>query len=67
MQLKSSKQLLGRAGERFLLLGMLCRSKEGKLCIEDADGSVEIDITRVVRRYVLDFWFHPLILILALG
>ncbi|KAJ6515789.1 DNA polymerase alpha/epsilon subunit B-domain-containing protein [Mycena sanguinolenta] len=41
--LKSTKQLLGRAGERFLLLGMLAHSKEGKLCIEDADGSVELD------------------------
>ncbi|THV08446.1 DNA polymerase epsilon, subunit B [Dendrothele bispora CBS 962.96] len=43
--LKSTKQLLGRAGERFLLLGMLTRSKEGKLCLEDADGSVELDFS----------------------
>ncbi|KAK7470534.1 DNA-directed DNA polymerase epsilon, subunit B [Stygiomarasmius scandens] len=43
--LRSTKQLLGRAGERFLLLGMLTRSKEGKLCLEDADGSVELDFS----------------------
>ncbi|KAJ7276499.1 epsilon DNA polymerase [Mycena haematopus] len=45
--LKSTKQLLGRAGERFLLLGMLAHSKEGKLCIEDADGSVELDYAKL--------------------
>ncbi|KAF9268073.1 DNA polymerase epsilon subunit B [Marasmius fiardii PR-910] len=45
--LKSTKQLLGRAGERFLLLGMLARSKEGKLCLEDADGSVELDYSKL--------------------
>jgi hypothetical protein len=47
-QLKSTKQLLGRAGERFLLLGMLARSKEGRLCLEDADGSVELDFSKLV-------------------
>ncbi|KAF5344140.1 hypothetical protein D9758_008856 [Tetrapyrgos nigripes] len=45
MELRSTKQLLGRAGERFLLLGMLSRSKEGKLCLEDADGDVELDFS----------------------
>ncbi|KAJ7068371.1 DNA polymerase alpha/epsilon subunit B-domain-containing protein [Mycena amicta] len=45
--LRSTKQLLGRAGERFLLLGMLAHSKEGKLCIEDADGSVELDFSKL--------------------
>ncbi|KAJ7638909.1 DNA polymerase alpha/epsilon subunit B-domain-containing protein [Roridomyces roridus] len=45
--LKSTKQLLGRAGDRFLLLGMLAHSKEGKLCIEDADGSVELDFSKL--------------------
>jgi|ERR1700692_4328948 DNA polymerase epsilon subunit 2 len=46
--LKSTKQLLGRAGERFLLLGMLAHNKEGKLCVEDADGSVELDLSKLV-------------------
>ncbi|KAJ7228567.1 DNA polymerase alpha/epsilon subunit B-domain-containing protein [Mycena pura] len=45
--LKSTKQLLGRAGDRFLLLGMLAHSKEGRLCIEDADGSVELDFSKL--------------------
>lgn len=46
--LRSTKQLLGRPGERFLLLGMLAHNKEGKLCIEDADGSVELDFSKLV-------------------
>ncbi|KAH7914209.1 DNA polymerase epsilon, subunit B [Hygrophoropsis aurantiaca] len=45
--LKSVKQLLGRAGERFLLLGMLSHNKEGKLCVEDSDGSVELDLSKL--------------------
>ncbi|KAG6821618.1 hypothetical protein H0H93_000127 [Arthromyces matolae] len=45
--LKSTKQLLGRAGERFLLLGMLTHNKEGKLCIEDSDGTVELDFSQL--------------------
>jgi DNA polymerase epsilon subunit 2 len=50
MQLKSTKQLLGRAGERFLLLGMLAHSKEGKLIVEDLDGRVELDFSRLVSQ-----------------
>ena len=46
--LKSTKQLLGRVGERFLLLGMLAHNKEGRLCLEDADGSVELDLSKLV-------------------
>jgi hypothetical protein len=49
-QLKSTKQLLGRFGERFLLLGMLAYNKEGKLCLEDADGSVELDFSTLVSE-----------------
>lgn len=45
--LKSTKQLLGRAGERFLLLGMLAHNKEGTLCLEDADGSVTLDVSKL--------------------
>ncbi|XP_006460256.1 hypothetical protein AGABI2DRAFT_150224 [Agaricus bisporus var. bisporus H97] len=41
--LKSTKQLLGRPGQRFLLLGMLTHNKEGKMCLEDADGTVVLD------------------------
>lgn len=41
--LKSTKQLLGRPGHKFLLLGMLTHNKEGRMCLEDADGSVVLD------------------------
>lgn len=47
-QLRSTKQLLGRAGQRFLLFGMLTHSKEGKLCLEDEDGFVELDFSQLV-------------------
>ncbi|KAN0115600.1 DNA polymerase alpha/epsilon subunit B domain containing protein [Russula decolorans] len=47
LTLKSTKQLLGRAGERFLLFGMLIHSKEGKLCLEDLDGVVELDFSQL--------------------
>jgi DNA polymerase epsilon subunit 2 len=46
--LKSTKQLLGRPGQRFLLLGMLTHDKEGKMCLEDADGSVVLDYSTLV-------------------
>jgi hypothetical protein len=49
LQLRSTKQLLGRVGERFLLFGMLAHNKEGKLCLEDQDGSVELDFSQLVR------------------
>lgn len=39
--------MLGRPGERFLLLGMLVYNKEGKLCLEDADGSVQLDLSKL--------------------
>ncbi|EJF61186.1 epsilon DNA polymerase [Dichomitus squalens LYAD-421 SS1] len=47
LTLKSTKQLLGRAGDRFLLFGMLTHSKEGKLCLEDQDGAVELDFSQL--------------------
>ncbi|OJT04135.1 DNA polymerase epsilon subunit B [Trametes pubescens] len=47
LTLRSTKQLLGRAGDRFLLFGMLTHSKEGKLCLEDPDGLVELDFSQL--------------------
>ena len=47
-EIRSTKQLLGRPGDRFLLFGMLTHSKEGKLCLEDQDGSVELDFSQLV-------------------
>ncbi|GJJ07402.1 hypothetical protein Clacol_001604 [Clathrus columnatus] len=38
LKLSSTKDLLGRAGLEFLLLGMLMRNQEGHLCLEDLDG-----------------------------
>lgn len=48
IKVKSTKQLLGRAGQRFLLFGMLSHTKEGKLCLEDQDGIVELDFSQMV-------------------
>ncbi|KAH8830491.1 DNA polymerase alpha/epsilon subunit B-domain-containing protein [Flagelloscypha sp. PMI_526] len=45
--LRSTKQLLGRAGERFLLLGMLAYNQQGQLTLEDSDGRVELDFSRM--------------------
>ncbi|EKM59210.1 uncharacterized protein PHACADRAFT_181204 [Phanerochaete carnosa HHB-10118-sp] len=47
LTLRSTKQLLGRAGQRFLLFGMLSHSKEGKICLEDEDGAVELDFSQL--------------------
>ncbi|TDL29547.1 epsilon DNA polymerase [Rickenella mellea] len=47
LSLRSTKQLLGRAGDRFLLFGLLNYSKEGKLCLEDSDGKVELDLSQL--------------------
>ena len=53
MQLRSTKQLLGRAGERFLLFGMLSHNKEGKLCLEDEEGTVELDFSQLVCYHIV--------------
>ncbi|KZT20388.1 DNA polymerase epsilon subunit B [Neolentinus lepideus HHB14362 ss-1] len=47
LTLKSTKHLLGRASGRFLLFGMLTHSKEGRLCLEDEDGAVELDFSKL--------------------
>ncbi|KAF9896757.1 DNA-directed DNA polymerase epsilon, subunit B, partial [Lobosporangium transversale] len=36
------KALKGRAGERFLMFGMLVRNSHGRFCLEDADDRVEL-------------------------
>jgi DNA polymerase epsilon subunit 2 len=41
--------MLGRAGQRFLLFGMLTHSPDGRLCLEDLDGRVPLDISETVR------------------
>lgn len=49
-QLNSIKNLLGRPNQRFLLFGMLGRTAEGLLCLEDGDGRVVLDMDEAVRR-----------------
>ncbi|KAG8742576.1 DNA-directed DNA polymerase epsilon, subunit B [Ceratobasidium sp. 414] len=44
LKLTTTKNLLGRAGEPFMLFGMLTHSPDGKLCLEDLEGRVELDI-----------------------
>ncbi|KAF8592440.1 epsilon DNA polymerase [Ramaria rubella] len=45
LRLSSTKDLLGRAGIDFLLLGMLAHNQEGNLCLEDLDGRVALDLS----------------------
>lgn len=44
MKLTSTKNLLGRQGQRFLLFGMLSTSSDGRYELEDADGTVGLDL-----------------------
>lgn len=48
MKLTSTQNLLGRAGQLFLLFGMLSRNPEGKLTLEDSDGRVVLDMEDAV-------------------
>ena len=43
--------MLGRVGDRFLLLGMLSYSVDGKPCLEDPHGSVELDFSKQVIAF----------------
>jgi DNA polymerase epsilon subunit 2 len=45
VQLTSIRSLAGRVGESFLLFGMLSQLEEGKLFLEERDGSVELDVS----------------------
>jgi DNA polymerase epsilon subunit 2 len=48
LKLTSTRNLLGRAGQLFLLFGMLSRDPEGRLCLEDGEGRVRLDMTDAV-------------------
>lgn len=48
MKLTSTKNLLGRQGHRFLLFGMLSTSSDGRYELEDADGTVGLDIQNAI-------------------
>ncbi|KAG7528621.1 hypothetical protein FFLO_06044 [Filobasidium floriforme] len=44
LKLTSTRNLLGRQGQLFLLFGMLSRDPEGRLCLEDGEGTVVLDM-----------------------
>ncbi|KAJ9123104.1 hypothetical protein QFC22_001294 [Naganishia vaughanmartiniae] len=44
LKLTSTRNLLGRQGQLFLLFGMLSRNPEGRLCLEDGEGLVTLDM-----------------------
>lgn len=48
LKLTSTRNLLGRAGQLFLLFGMLSRDPQGKLCLEDGEGRAVLDMEDAV-------------------
>lgn len=46
MSITQIKNLLGRDGQNFLLLGLLSKNSKGNWAMEDPSGSVEIDISQ---------------------
>ncbi|KAI9624132.1 hypothetical protein H4Q26_016995 [Puccinia striiformis f. sp. tritici PST-130] len=45
MKLTSTNNLLGRAGQRFLLFGRISRMKDQTYCLEDLEGWVKLDLS----------------------
>ena len=50
MKLTSTKNLLGRQGQRFLIFGRLGTSEDGRYVLEDADGVVGLDLEDAVSN-----------------
>ncbi|CAO1615401.1 unnamed protein product [Sympodiomycopsis kandeliae] len=48
MKLTSTSNLLGRPNGRFLLFGLLTTTSDGRLCLEDEDGRVLLDVENAV-------------------
>lgn len=48
MKLTATSNLLGRPNGRFLLFGLLTTTSDGRLCLEDEEGRVELDMTSAV-------------------
>ncbi|KDN43322.1 hypothetical protein K437DRAFT_225693 [Tilletiaria anomala UBC 951] len=48
MKLTSIKNLAGRQGQRFLLLGLLCTTDDGQYALEDLDGVVLLDLSEAI-------------------
>jgi hypothetical protein len=52
LKLTSTRNLLGRAGQLFLLFGMLSRDPKGRLCLEDGEGRVVLDMQDAVSASI---------------
>lgn len=48
MSITQIKNLLGRDGQNFLLLGLLSKNSKGNWSLEDPSGSIEIDISQAL-------------------
>ncbi|GAV48628.1 hypothetical protein ZYGR_0N00320 [Zygosaccharomyces rouxii] len=48
MVITQIKNLIGRDGQNFLLLGLLRTNAKGNWCLEDPSGSIEIDISQTL-------------------
>lgn len=48
MKLTTTKNLLGRQGESCLLFGRLSTQADGSYALEDAEGTVELDLTHAI-------------------
>lgn len=55
MSITQIKNLLGRDGKNFLLLGLLVKSNTGNWALEDPSGSVELDISQAIPTTGLYF------------
>lgn len=55
MSITQIKNLLGRDGKNFLLLGLLVKSSTGNWALEDPSGSVELDISQAIPTTGLYF------------
>lgn len=53
LKLTSIQNLLGRAGQLFLLFGMLNRDPAGRLCLEDGEGRVVLDMEDAVSLMMI--------------
>ncbi|CCH61141.1 hypothetical protein TBLA_0E00800 [Henningerozyma blattae CBS 6284] len=42
------KNLIGQDGRNFLIMGMIYKSPRGRWCMEDASGSIEINISQTI-------------------
>ncbi|OLL25076.1 DNA polymerase epsilon subunit B [Neolecta irregularis DAH-3] len=57
-KITSIKNLLGRAGQSFMLFGMLAIAPQGHLYLEDVDDTVKLDMSEAARVSG-DGWFAP--------